>query len=285
MRACRGRPGVAGPGQEAADGTLACCLLRLKNVTPTLHCPALLAIECEHAGAPKLITLERDAADRFGAALAADLTTLFPGIEQLDLVCVGALYDPAEILRPGWPVHSAMGELHARMKPQHPGSRVMALGAQQGHMGMPALDPDPHLHGGALLLMPWLLRGNADDIAAMAATLEADLLDRGMAGAGLALDLRELLGFPIQHVRHMTLFDLCALTCSQYEHAGLGALWELVEAALLEPEREKSVTLPDGSSLRYQAGRVETDSSDARQLAFSQAVLSAHGLSLTAPSA
>lgn len=276
---------MAGPGQEGADGTLAGCLLRLKNVSPILHCPALLAIECEDAGVPTRSTLERDAADRFGAALAADLAILFPGIEQLDLVCVGALYDPAEILRPGWPVHSAMGELHARMKPQHPGSRVMALGAHEGRMGVPALDPDPRLHGGALLLMPWLLRGSADEIAAMASTLEADLLDRGMAGAGLALDLRELLGFPIQHVRHMTLFDLCALTCSQYEHAGLGALWELVESALLEPERDKSVTLPDGSTLRHHAGRVESDSTDARQLAFSRAVLSAHGLSLTPASA
>ena len=255
---------------------------RLNHVSPTLHCPALLAIECEQAGVPPSPVLDRDAADRFGAALSTDLIKLFPGIQQLDLVCAAALYDPAEILRPGWPVHAALGELHTRLGPGHAGSRVLSLGAHDGRMALPALNPDARLKGGAMLLMPWLLRGTPEAIAAIASELENDLLDRGMAGASLALDLRELFGFPIQHVRHMTLFDLCALTCSQYEHAGLGELWRLIESALLDPEHDTSITLPDGSQLRLHEGAVEADSiRTPRMFEHSGLILAAHGLSLS----
>lgn len=250
-----------------------------------LHCPALLAIECEQAEPPSLFVLDRAAAEHYGAALAADLTKLVDGIDGFDLVCAGALYDQAQLLRPGWPVHAALADLHTRLGAGDRDARVVSIGGHEGRMPAPALDPDPRLHGSAMLLMPWLLRGEREQIAEIGARLEQDLLDRGMAGPEFALELRDLLGFPIRHVRHLTLYDLCALTCAQYEHAGLGGIWQVIEAALLAADREQSATLSDGSTLHYRAGIISSDSSDRRQLAQCRAILAAHGLELVTRSA
>lgn len=252
------------------------------RVSDLLHSPAVLAIECELAEAPALTMLDRLAAERFGAALAQDLARLVPGIESVDLVCSAALYDQAQILRPGWPVHAALADLRDRLAAGAIQASVMSIGAHAGRMPMPALEPDPHLHGSAMLLMPWLLRGERDTIAAITAQLERDLLDRGMASASFALDLRDLLGFPIQHVRHMTVYDLCALTSAQYEHAGLGSIWQIIENALLAGDREEATTLADGSTLHYRAGEIVSDTDDPRLRAQCRAILAAHGLMLSA---
>lgn len=245
-----------------------------------LHCPALLAIECELAEPPARYVLDRVEAEHFGTALAADLSKLIEGIDGFDLVCVGALYDPAQVLRPGWPVHAALADLHTRLGAGERDARVVSIGAHEGKMPAPALDPDPRLHGSAMLLMPWLLRGEREHIAEIGSRLEQDLLDRGMAGAGFALELRERLGFPIRHVRHLTLYDLCAMTCAQYEHAGLVEIWQIIETALLAADREQTVVLADGSSLHYRGGIIESDSTDRRQIAQCRAILGAHGLEL-----
>lgn len=251
------------------------------RVSDLLHCPAVLAIECELAAVPALAMLDRVAAERFGTALSRDLARLVPGIESVDLVCSAALYDQAQILRPGWPVHAALADLRDRLAAGAIQASVMSIGAHAGRMPMPALEPDPRLHGSAMLLMPWLLRGERETITEITAQLERDLLDRGMAGASFALDLRDLLGFPIQHVRHMTVYDLCALTCAQYEHAGLASVWRIIENALLAGDREESTTLADGSTLHYGAGEIVSDTDDPRLRAQCRAILAAHGLALS----
>jgi hypothetical protein len=251
--------------------------------TAPLHCTAALAIECELAGAPPQATLDRARAERYGDALAADLLRLFPEIAELDLVCAGALYDQAQLLRPGWPLHAALAGLDARFGSRERSARVLAIGAHEGHFPDAALDPDPRLYGSAMLVMPWLLRGDAGRIAATGSLLERELLDRGMAGADFALTLRELLGVPIRHVRHLTAFDLCALACAQYEHAGLGPLWQIVETALLAPGREQTVELADGGRLHWRGDHVEAgDLHDPRRLAQCAAILGAHGLEVRA---
>ena len=64
------------------------------------------------------------------------------------------------------------------------------------------------------------------------------------------------LGIRLEHVRYLSRADLLALTCVQYEHANLAALWMLLEAALLSPQREESVLTARGLPLRYAHGRV-----------------------------
>lgn len=255
----------------------------MSDTTP-LHCTAALAIECELAGAPPRAVLDRAQAGRYGDGLAADLLRLFPEVAELDLVCVGAVYDQAQLLRPGWPLHAALAGLDARFGSREASARVLAIGAHDAHFPDAALDPDTRLYGSAMLVMPWLLRGDAGRIAATGARLERELLDRGMAGAEFALLLRELLGVPIRHVRHLTAFDLCALACAQYEHAGLGALWQIVETALLAPERAQTFDLPEGGCLHWRTdGHVEAEAvADPRRLAQCAAILGAHGLELRA---
>ncbi|MFZ1222439.1 MAG: hypothetical protein WAR01_04270, partial [Dokdonella sp.] len=98
-------------------------------------------------------------------------------------------------------------------------------------------------------------------------------------GAELALAIGEAFAVKTAHARHLTTLDLCALTCAQYEHAGLGGIWQIIETAVLRPDQEHAVTLGDGH-LRYRHGGVEADASEPRQLAHSRAILAAHGLEL-----
>jgi hypothetical protein len=84
--------------------------------------------------------------------------------------------------------------------------------------------------------------------------MEAVLLDQGMAGAETALLAQELFGARVEHARYLTVHDLAAMTAMHYEHAGLGLLWPLVEAALLSPRAEQWLDAPPEPMLRYAEG-------------------------------
>lgn len=215
-------------------------------------CLGALALELSpgHPAPPTLVELEATRAIAEGLAL--DLARVADGVEAGDLAVAGAAFDPAELLRPGWPVHRALAELAARA-PGAAGGRVLAFGAREGRIGSEALTPDPRLAGGALRLLPWLVAG--EHLDAVAAALEAELLDRGMASAATALAAQEALGAPVEHVRLLTLHDLAALTAMQYRHAGLEPLWQLVETALLAPGQDCLVE-GDGPTALWRAGRV-----------------------------
>ena len=120
----------------------------------------------------------------------------------------------------------------------------------------PGLAPDPALAGGALHLLPFALLGNSDDVVAIGRTMEERLLDTGMADAATALCAQTAFGTPLEHVRYLSLHDLCALTAMQYEHVGLGPLWPLIEAALLAPETEEWLDAPPEPLARYAGGEV-----------------------------
>ena len=205
-------------------------------MNPALHCFGALALEL--ASPPRSDRLARAAAEAFGPHLGIDLQRLLPGVEALDLIHAGAHYDPCELLRPGWPVHAALTEL-ARGVPGVAGGRVIGFGAHESRMPSPALEPDPALSGGPLRLLPFVLSGEGDGVAAAGRAMEEVLLETGMAGAATALAAQEAFGAQLEHVRYLSLHDLCAMIAMQYEHAGLGALWPLIEAALLTPERDE----------------------------------------------
>ena len=64
------------------------------------------------------------------------------------------------------------------------------------------------------------------------------------------------LGVTLEHARYFTRHDLLALTCVQYEHVNLAALWNLLEVALLAPQNTESTISARGVALGYREGRV-----------------------------
>ena len=249
--------------------------------TDTHACFAVLALERRAESPWAQRTLDRSAVQALAARIAANLATLLPGAPALDLALPAALFDPAELLRPGWPVHTTLLAL-AEPSPGERGGRVIALGAHQGRMADPLLEPDPRLADGLLGVMPLALFGAADSARELGAQMEARLLDVGMADAATALALQQAFSTELEHCRFLSLHDLCAMTAMQYQHAGLDGLWALVEAALLSPERVEWFEAPgfaaaqrDGSVyLAQQPGRAETPVA-VRQL---EAILGVHGI-------
>jgi len=213
----------------------------------------VIALELRDGAPPRHAALDAAAAGELVALLGRDLAALAPAVRDCDLALMAAHFDPAEALRPGWPVHRRVEELLARA-PKSADARMAAFGADAtGDVPMP-LRCDPALAGGVLRVLPFVLRGDAADAAG--AQLEDLLLDRGMAAADTALALQDGLGAQVEHVRHLSIHDLAAITAMQYQNAGLEPLWGLVEAALLEPDLEEWLDLPPEPLARYVAGEV-----------------------------
>lgn len=250
------------------------------SMSPHSSLMALIALECETPGVPRSVTLDRATASILADAIGHDIAAHVPEISQLDFVVVGALYDQAQLLRPQWPLHAALADAMERLPRRAGDAHVIALGSHDGRLPHTSLEPETALLGSPMLVMPWLLSGPADIVGAVAQRLERELMERGLIGAELALAIGEAFGIKTAHARHMTSLDLCALACAQYEHAGLGELWQIIEAALIRPEQDHTVTLDDGSSLAIRDGVVHCDSNDERRLAQTRAILGAHGIAL-----
>jgi hypothetical protein len=222
-------------------------------MTALVHVFGALALET--AGPLGRATLSREGAEALGGHAAIDLQRLLPGVGDVDLALAGAHFDPAELLRPGWPVHAALSDL-AQRAPGSGRGRVIALGAHDGAMPMPALQPEPELLGGPLRVLPFALLGDAATIAELGRAMEERLLETGMAGAATALFAQEAFGGRLEHVRYLSLHDLVAMIAMQYEHAGLSPLWPLIEAALLAPESEEWLDAPPEPLLHWRDGEV-----------------------------
>lgn len=187
--------------------------------------------------------------------IARDLAGLIPELAGFDLVALGAHFDPVELLRPGWPVHRALADLQAQAPGPRAAGRVVAFGSHDNRLPE-ALTPDPNHVGGPLRLLPLAVIAPDGDRGRISERIEAVLLDSGMAGADTALLAQDVFGARIEHARLLSLHDLLALTAMQYEHAGLAALWPLLEAALLAPETEEWLDAPPEPLLRQHRGTV-----------------------------
>lgn len=228
--------------------------------TPTLHAlPIVLALE-PAAGEPTApLTLDRAQADELASWVATDLQALLPGVEQARLAVTGALFDPVELLRPGFPVWSALDEL-ARRVPRGSLEHVVAFGSHEGHMPAETLQPSEDFAAGPMRLLPLSLLVPAEASEALAEQIELQLVGRGEAGARTADWLMRTLGTRLEHVRYLSRNDLLALTCVQYEHVNLASLWSLLETALLTPERTESCLSARGLPMRYVDGAVRVQS-------------------------
>lgn len=209
---------------------------------------AVMALEWMTDATPRAALSQADAgalAERIGH----DLALLVPGVERLDLMVMGAHFDPAEVLRPGWPVHRRLHELHQRAPGRHAGPRILAFGADaEGDVPQP-LHSDAAMHGGLFRVLPILLAG--EGAAEVGARFEELLVDRGMARAETALLAQAAFAARIEHARYLTVHDLAAMTALQYRHMGLEPLWPLLETALLAPAGEAWLDAPPEPLLHY----------------------------------
>ena len=216
-----------------------------------------LALELVPGSQHGRTALRQAEAGALAALVGRDLAALAPDAAALDLVFAGAHYDPAELLRPGWPLHRRLQELHERA-PQSMGlpARIIAFGADEHGVVPQPLRAELELHGGPLRVLPFLLVGSAEHVTAVAAEFEHALLERGMAKADTALQAQEVFDARIEHARYLTAYDLAAMMALQYRHVGLGALWALVETALLAPEQDAWLDALPEPLLRYADGAV-----------------------------
>jgi len=272
----------------------------------TAQVMGLVALELAGGAPPRVAALAQGAAGELAGRVARDLVGLVPQVATLELTLAAAHFDPAEALRPGWPLHRRLDELRQRAPGRDQGPRVIAFGASADGQVPRPFQADPDLVGGALRVLPFLLSGTPEDVDAVGEALEEVLIERGMAGADTAMQLQDGLGARVEHVRYMTLHDLAAMMALQYQHQNLDGLWPVIETALLAPEDEQWLDAPPEPLLRYSGGEVQMALLDAmawqtrnapptddperlsrgyehylmrqRQLA---AVLSAHGIPVT----
>jgi len=216
-----------------------------------------MALELSAGSTPLRAALSSKDAGILAERLGRDLAKLVPAVAELDLTLVAAHFDPAEALRPGWPLHKRLEELRQRApgQPSHQAeARLIAFGADAaGDVPMP-FQADPALHGGRLRVLPFLLSGDDHTVRAVDERLEEILLEVGMAQADTALLAQEAFGAQIEHARYLTLHDLAAMTAMQYGNEGLQSLWPVLEVALMAPEEEAWLDAPPEPLLRYAQG-------------------------------
>ena len=222
-----------------------------------VHVMGVLALELSGGSVPACAALPQAQAGQLVELLARDLGKLVPGASALDLSFAAAHFDPAEVLRPGWPLYRRLDELRQRAPGRSQEARVIAFGADsQGQVPLPFV-ADEALLGGQMRVLPFLLSGPPQTVQALQESFEDVLLDRGMAGADTALLAQQAFGAQVEHARYLTAHDLAAIMAMQYQNQGLQKLWPIIETALLAPDEEEWLDEPPEPLLRYAEGGVQ----------------------------
>jgi hypothetical protein len=231
-------------------------------MTNTTHYRILVAIETDatryhgaHATRPAL--LSRTAAEQMLAHVAADLANLLPGVSQCSLTSAGALFDQTQILRPDYPVFSALENL-AKQSGSDGQPMQISLGADKGLMPVEPLQPDDNISLGILQLLPVLLSGDKELIGELGMEMEHRFIEEGQVSAHTAGWMESAFGIGINHARFMTILDLNAMFRLQLEHFGFLPLWQLLDAALSGQQEPLDVTLESGQVFTWRDGAVHT---------------------------
>lgn len=178
--------------------------------------------------------LNRAEADRLGPWLARQLSRYLPSTGEFGMAWAAAAFDPAELLRPGFPVHEDIAALFkAQARGALGGGQILTLARGPDGMPAPRLMPRAELGGGQLVAIPVVLLGPAEALALARERLESELLDSGLADPDIVLPLSKALRARFEHVRWMSLMDLLAMTGAQLAQVGFEAAFALVEHALL----------------------------------------------------
>jgi hypothetical protein len=225
----------------------------------TRFCRTLVAIETDatryygpEASRPSL--LGPADAEQMLAHVAADMHGLLPGLTECSLIAAGALYDQTQILRPGYPVFSALEATAAAQRTFRPG--LVSIGAADGVMPVEALQPGDDIPLGLLQLLPVVVHGPAERVEELGRAMEHRFLEQGQLSAHAAAWLQTAFGVAINHARLMTLTDLDAMLRLQLEHFGFLPLWELLDAALTRRGGALAVTTASGQDWQWRDGEV-----------------------------
>ena len=225
------------------------------EVQTSVTLPLALALEMVEGETSAQRTLTRDEAAELATMIAIDLQGLIPKVSAAHLVLAGTLLDGVELLRPGFPVWAALDEL-ARRVPRGQLENVVAFGSHDGQMPESVLEPSPEYADGPLRLLPMCLLAPADLAVELSEYLEAQLIGRGEASKLTTDWLMRTLSMRLAHVRYLSRDDVLAVMCVQYGHVALGPLWELLEVALLTPERDATSITVRGLALEFTHGLV-----------------------------
>lgn len=223
------------------------------------HIRLLIGIETEPGPMPGR-TLARPACEGLADALATDLARLAPKADTSLLVVAGTLLEPADVLRPGFPVWQALESLVRSVAPDPGGGgRVLAIGAHDGRLPEPRLQPPDTPPSGQLLIVPLLLVADEELADELRADLENRLFEHGGVHPPARAVLAAAAGIESTHGQLLTLADLIALQQVQLDTAGMGAFWPVAEQALLEPEADRRFDLPAGLTVEWKDGRAAID--------------------------
>lgn len=226
------------------------------------HLPILVAVESdptryhgEHAGRPGLLT--RGEAEQLLAHLASDLAEVLPDIARCSLTMAGALFDQTQLMRPGFGIYRALesfAPLPAESGEYRP--RLLSLGALDGALPVPDLQPEPDIPLASLQLLPLLVSGPEAELSRLSERMEHLFLERGQLSARTAQALESGFGIGTLHARFMTLTDLNAMLHLQLDHFGFRPLWELLDAALEQGADPFSVAGRGGQRFDFADGAV-----------------------------
>ncbi len=211
----------------------------------------------EHASRPAI--LERSAAEQVLSHIATDLTGMFPAINRCALTMAGALFDQTQLLRPRYPVYTALETLQ---QSANPGSefqaRLLSIGASKGQMPLQDLQPFENIPLGLLQILPLLVTGPEEHLNDLAAEMEHRFLEQGQVSAHTAKALESQFRVSVNHARFMTITDLNALLRMQLEHYGFLPLWELLDAAMTKQTGTLEVTTGSGLRFKWRDGAVHS---------------------------
>jgi len=211
----------------------------------------------ENASRPAL--LDRSAAEQVLAHVAADLTGMFPAINRCALSMAGALFDQTQVLRPQLPVFSALKSLQQSANPGGDFQpRLLSIGASDGQMPLPDLQPFENIPLGLLQILPILVSGPAEDVDELAQEMEHRFIESGQLSAHSAKGLEAHFQVSVNHARFMTITDLNALLHLQLKHYGFLPLWELLDAAMTPSASTREVSTDGGLNFKWQDGAVHS---------------------------
>lgn len=217
----------------------------------------MLVLELADRQRPESLLLPAERTALLGAAMAGQLGRWLGG-DELALVWAAGLYDPAQLLRPRFPLHQELADLfHAGQRQGAATGQVLSFAARDGRMGTATLQPDETLATGTILAIPVALVGAEAAVERANAVLEARLGEEGLADPAIVRELGDALGLRFEHARWMTMLDLAAMSVSQLEHIGFASAWSVIEEFLFaDPPQPLSLQSAFGQPLAIIDGQL-----------------------------
>ena len=150
----------------------------------------VLALEPVAGALPQRQQLTRATAEGLNAAMGAQLARFLPPEHEYGFFWSAAIYDPAQLLRRGFPLYQELANLFvAGQRHGVDAGQCLTLCELDGRMPTALLEPESAIGGGTLYVIPIAVTGSEQAIAAVSEQLEhvsrqvGDVIERLVAGA------------------------------------------------------------------------------------------------------